>query len=258
MAIYKTEITSDSIPSDNPIHQRLLKPYVVIAEWVKGDLLELGCGEGRGFDLLAPRVENYLGMDKIPRVIESLKKKYGTDLFRQSVFPPLASLRDHSFDYVVSFQVIEHIRDDSLFLQEIYRILKPGGKAYLTTPNKRLSLTRNPWHIREYEAFELFELTNRYFNKVDLKGIHGNHKVVEYYARNKRSVEKIMKYDVFDLQHKLPSFLLRIPYEFLNRLNRNRLKTADDEGVLSISHEDYQVSDIPEESLDLFAILHKE
>ena len=48
MTIYKTEITSDDIPSDNPIHQRLLKPYVVISEWVNGELLELGCGEGRG------------------------------------------------------------------------------------------------------------------------------------------------------------------------------------------------------------------
>jgi SAM-dependent methyltransferase len=257
MALYKTEITSDSIPSDNPIHQRLLKPYVVVAGWVKGDLLELGCGEGRGFDLLSPRVNHYLGLDKIPRVIDTLKKKYGPDFFHQAVFPPLSGLRDESFDSVVSFQVIEHIRNDSLFLQEIYRILKPGGRAYITTPNKLMSLTRNPWHIREYQASELLELTGKYFDMVDMKGITGNQKVMSYYSRNKRSVEKIMKYDVFNLQYNLPAFLLRIPYEILNRLNRNRLKSGDNQGVLSISYEDYLLSEKPEESLDLFAIMSK-
>ena len=32
--IYTTEITSEKIKSDNPLHQRLLKPYVVAREWV--------------------------------------------------------------------------------------------------------------------------------------------------------------------------------------------------------------------------------
>ena len=38
--IYTTEITSDKLASDNPLHQRLLKPYSVAGDWVKGDLLE--------------------------------------------------------------------------------------------------------------------------------------------------------------------------------------------------------------------------
>jgi len=257
MAIYKTEITSDKILSDNPIHQRLLKPYVVVSEWVRGDLLELGCGEGRGFQILSPRVNRYLGLDKIQQVIETLSDRFGKDLFMKSVFPPLQEIRDQTFDTVVSFQVIEHIRDDQLFLREIYRVLKPGGTAYITTPNKRKSLTRNPWHIREYEASEFSRLAGRFFEEVELKGITGNHKVMAYYEKNKKSVEKILKYDIFNLQEHLPAFLLKIPYEILNRLNRNQLNAQDDALVHSISHEDYLVSEIPEDSLDLFAILHK-
>jgi SAM-dependent methyltransferase len=257
MPIYKTEITSDKIVSDNPIHQRLLKPYVVVSEWVKGDLLELGCGEGRGFQLLSPHIDRYLGLDKIQQVIDELSADYGKNLFQKSVFPPIREVPDHSFDVVVSFQVIEHIRDDQLFLQEIYRVLRPGGTAYITTPNKRMTLTRNPWHIREYEVLEFRELAGRFFDGVDLKGITGNQKVMEYYTRNKKSVQKILRYDLLNFQEHLPAFLLKIPYEILNRFNRNRLKSADDELVLSISHEDYLVSDIPEKSLDLFATLYK-
>jgi SAM-dependent methyltransferase len=202
-------------------------------------------------------LNRYLGLDKIQQVIEKLTVRFGKDLFINSVFPPLLEIHDQTFDTVVSFQVIEHVRDDQLFLQEIYRVLKPGGTAYITTPNKRKSLTRNPWHIREYEAAEFTQLAGRFFEKVELKGITGNHKVMAYYERNKKSVEKILKYDIFNLQEHLPAFLLKIPYEILNRLNRNRLNAQDDALVHSISHEDYLVSEMPEESLDLFAILHK-
>ena len=46
--IYTTEITSETIVSDNPIHQRLFKAYVVAKDYVGGNILEVGCGEGRG------------------------------------------------------------------------------------------------------------------------------------------------------------------------------------------------------------------
>jgi hypothetical protein len=48
MATYTTEIASDKLVSDNPIHQRLLKAYIAAKPWISGKLLEVGCGEGRG------------------------------------------------------------------------------------------------------------------------------------------------------------------------------------------------------------------
>ncbi len=40
---------------------------------------------------------------------------------------------EHSFDYVVSFQVLEHVPEPGIYLHEAYRVLKPGGKLFLTT-----------------------------------------------------------------------------------------------------------------------------
>ncbi len=37
----------------------------------------------------------------------------------------------NSFDYIISTDVLEHIADDTAALKEIYRVLKPGGKAFL-------------------------------------------------------------------------------------------------------------------------------
>ncbi len=257
MSIYTTEIASDTLVSDNPIHQRLLKPYYLAKTHVKGKLLEIGCGEGRGIELLSPLSEEYVALDKITHVIEQLGKQFKNITFRQAVVPPLQGIADNTFDIVISFQVIEHIQQDQLFLQEIQRVLKPGGKAIFTTPNSKMTLTRNPWHIREYTAKGLEDILNSIFREVEVMGITGNEKVMDYYQANKKSVEKITRFDILNLQHRLPSWLLRIPYDLLNRLNRNKLKNSNSQLVEEISYKDYLLSDDGDTSLDLFCVVRK-
>jgi SAM-dependent methyltransferase len=254
--IYTTEITSDQIASDNPLHQRLLKPYVIADQWIKGDLLEVGCGEGRGIDKMLPAIKSYAAIDKIESAIAQLQAKYPEEKFVSGHLPPLP-YQDNSFDSVVSFQVIEHIQDDILFLKEILRVLRPGGVALVTTPNRLQSLSRNPWHIREYTSQELAQLARTIFPKVEMKGITGNEKVLTYHERNRKSVNKLMRWDIFDLQHKLPASVLRIPYDLLNRVNRNKLHVGADELVTGITTDDYLISDNGSEALDLFLIVGK-
>jgi len=257
MGVYTTEIASDKIPSDNPIHQRLLQAYYLARPFVKGRLLEVGCGEGRGIEVLQGLFDSYTGLDKIQEVIDSLSQKYPSHRFIQTTIPPIQTLEDNSFDSIVTFQVIEHIRPDKEFLRELYRLLRPGGVALVTTPNIRKTLTRNPWHIREYTARQLNDLAAEVFDDVEMKGITGNKKVMTYYEMNKKSVQKITRFDIFNLQYRLPAAMLRVPYDLLNRLNRNNLKETDDELVKSISHDDYQLTDDASGALDLFCILRK-
>ena len=218
-----TEITSAEIPSDNPVHQRLYFPYEEAAKIISGKVLELGCGWGRG-------------VEKLVNV------------------PYLDEFADNTFDFVVTFQVIEHIRDDHTFLQEAHRVLKPGGKILLTTVNKDFSLSRNPWHVREYRTEELRDLMKKYFRELDAKGVGGNEKVWAYYAQNKASVQKIMRWDVLDLQHKLPAWMLRIPYEILNRFNRNQLLAEPGSLAAEINWNDHYLSNEPENCIDYYFV----
>ena len=257
MAVYSTEITSEEITSDNPIHQRLLKAYYAVESLVSGDILEIGCGEGRGVDLIAPLGKSYVAVDKIGPVIQELQSKYPELKFIQMRLPPLEGLVDESYDTIVSFQVIEHIKKDKYYLEEIYRLLKPGGKAIISTPNKNYSLTRNPWHIREYVPQELIDLCSPVFDRVEAWGIKGSQKVMDYHERNRESVKRITRWDILNLQYRLPRFILRIPYEILNRLNRNKLEKADDQLVSSINQQDYVLDKDPSKCLDLFYVLHK-
>src|SRR5690606_9385233 len=102
--------------------------------YVAGDVLEVGCGEGRGIDVLIRNASTFTAVDKIAPVISKLQERYPTGRFLSMNIPPLTGLDDNRYDLVASFQVIEHIQNDKLFLSEIYRVLKPGGTALLTTP----------------------------------------------------------------------------------------------------------------------------
>jgi hypothetical protein len=90
-----------------------------------------------------------------------------------------------------------------------------------------------------------------------VKGIAGNDKVMRYHEANRRSVQRITRWDVLNLQYRLPAALLRLPYEMLNRLNRQKLQTGDEGLVREISHDDYEVTEDHRQALDLFCIATK-
>lgn len=254
MSYATTEITSAEIPSDNPVHQRLYFPYEEAAKAISGKVLELGCGWGRGVEKLISACEHYTGLDKNTELIKALQANYPKHYFNTVDLPYLSEFQDNTFDFVVTFQVIEHIKDDHKFLQEAHRVLKPNGKIFLTTVNKDYSLSRNPWHVREYKTNELKSLMEKYFSKVETYGVGGNQKVWDYYEENKASVNKIMRWDVLDLQHRLPAWMLQVPYEILNRFNRNKLMDETDGLAASINWDDHYLSNEPEKCIDFYFV----
>jgi len=258
MGILQTaERSSHLDPSENVIYQRHLIAYKEAAKLVSGTVLEVGSGEGYGIMELASKSDHYIAVDKYNTEISDELKKENNIIFIQTEVPPLKGIEDNSVDFVVTFQVIEHIEDDEMFLQEIYRVLKPGGQMILTTPNIIMSLTRNPWHTREYTPGQMREVLKRSFNNYELKGIFGNDKVMDYYNKNKESVRKITRFDILNLQYWLPRWLLQIPYDILNRFNRHSLQDNNEGIVNSIIYTDYSVSDSNNECLDHFCIATK-
>ena len=111
---------------------RLSSHIMEIPYRADGRLLDVGCGVG-GFMLTMARMGWQVeGVDTDARVV---------NMCRQHGLPArvgtLESVRypEHTFDVVTSSHVIEHVYDPVGFLAEIRRVLKPGGRLYLRTPN---------------------------------------------------------------------------------------------------------------------------
>lgn len=243
------ERVSHTDASDNFVFQRSLLAYHEAASLVEGDVLEIGTGSGYGVDIIAPRAQTFVTVDKF-------NKDNGDPRIVRATVPPLP-FADASFDAVVSFQVIEHVRRDEELMREIARVLRPGGKLIISTPNKKMSLTRNPWHVREYTAEEFARLLGREFSSVERLGMFGDANVMEYFERNRRSVGRVLRWDVLRLNKWLPQVILRLPYDIANRLNRRRLLAADESLTSGIEMSDYHLAPATDECFDLFYIAPK-
>lgn len=239
--------------SDNFVFQRSLLAYHHASQLIEGDVLEIGTGTGYGVEVLAPSAARYVTVDKYRS--ETLKSVANVEYLTMKV-PPL-KFDNAQFDYVVSFQVIEHIKDDVAFVRETARVLRPGGQLILTTPNAPMSLTRNPWHVREYNSDALYNLLSCSFSKVEVYGVFGNERVMEYYSKNRDSVRRIMRFDVLDLQHRLPKWVLQGPYDVMNRLNRRRLLKKNRNLTESITMDDYAIRPYAEGCFDLLVVATK-
>lgn len=252
MALKTAERVSRDV-TDNFVYQRSKLAYVEAAKRVCGDILEIGTGTGYGIDIIAPRCRRFVTMDKTRS--EELAAMPENVEFVQATVPPLP-FADESFDYVVSFQVIEHIKRDREFVREVHRVLKKGGKFIVSTPNRPMSLTRNPWHVREYNAEQFGALLST-FTEVEALGVAGNERVWSYYEKNRESVRRIMRFDILRMQWWLPRWVLQIPYDILNRLNRRRLHSENRTLTENIVMEDYSLQSVDNECFDLFYIARK-
>lgn len=242
--------------SDNYVFQRSQLAYYEAKKIVGGTVLEIGSGQGYGINIIASKASRYVAIDKFSTDIVQPEGAPPIEFLNINV-PPLSGLEDNSFDFVVSFQVIEHIKKDKDLVAEVYRILKPGGKYIVSTPNIKTSLTRNPWHIREYTVQGFEQLLSGPFSKVEKKGVFGNEKIMEYYLENKKGVEKITRFDIFNLQYILPRQLLQVPYDILNRRNRKKILEGNNDLVSNIKMDDYYLDNASDECFDLFYIAEK-
>ncbi len=100
-------------------------------------ILEIGCGRG-GFShflsTLAPM--RVFACDYSASAIEIAKQKYEHPLITWKQ-EDIMSLRfkDETFDTAISCETIEHVPDPQKAIRELYRVVKPGGKLFLTCPN---------------------------------------------------------------------------------------------------------------------------
>ncbi|MFW0786717.1 class I SAM-dependent methyltransferase [Gordonia sp. CPCC 206044] len=157
------ERTVPGIPEENYWFRRHEVAYeAILARCAQRVVLEAGSGEGYGAAMLATVADSVTCVDYDSSAVEHTRRRYPGLVVHQGNLIDLP-LPDGSVDVVVNFQVIEHLWDQAQFIAECRRVLRPGGRLLISTPNRiTFSPGRdtplNPFHTRELNAAELTEL----------------------------------------------------------------------------------------------------
>lgn len=188
------------IPEDmKPLNRILLEHlarYYFALPYATGSVLDIACGTGYGAKMIAKERKKYvsrvLGIDLDPDTIAYAKKNHYHPLLTFLTGDALdIKLPDKigTFETIISFETMEHVPDDRLFLQNMYNLLTPGGTLVLSTPfgPGRGKKCASPFHFHQLTEEELFRL----FSETDCRF----EKTVFYY-QNGVAVEREKRADV--------------------------------------------------------------
>lgn len=151
-----------------------LHRYALAMEVLKGKkILDIACGEGYGSSLLASVAASVTGVDKDKQVIRDAAEKYRKENLQFLEGDCTAiPCGDKAFDAVVSFETLEHVGEHDTMLEEIKRVLQPGGLLLISTPDKKNYSDRtgyqNPFHVKELYAGEFSALLQRHFKNIQV------------------------------------------------------------------------------------------
>lgn len=154
---------------------------IIVEEYSPGKRI-LDVGAGRGF--MVQRIGNYIGekggkpgellfaCDLYPEYFEYTAIKCEKVHFLTSLL-----YQNDSFDIVYAIEVIEHLRNPYDFIKEAYRVLRPGGKLILTTPNILNLTSRVSFLMRGF--FMLFPPVS--YNEKNAGSLSGHIMPLSYY-----------------------------------------------------------------------------
>jgi len=172
--LIEERVTPGISPSN--VMQEHIDRYTFALGYVKGKrVLDAACGTGYGARILAQVADHVTGIDNSPTAINHARKWYpviALDFIEGDVsslpFP------DSSFDVVVSFETVEHIKEYQIFIRECRRVLTPNGILICSTPNSKISspdgVVKNPYHVVEFDPVQFTDLLLKDFALVEMYG----------------------------------------------------------------------------------------
>lgn len=170
------ERTLPEVPAENYWYRRHLAVYEWVAERCRGlDVIDMACGEGYGLAVLARRAARVTGVEANPEAFEHARLRYqGPGV---SVVRDLVERYREPADAIVFLQTIEHVPEPDAVLRHFRSMLRPGGRAFVSTPNvltlapEGAERSDNPWHLHEYRAEEFRTLCESAFRRVEMLGL---------------------------------------------------------------------------------------
>lgn len=113
--------------------RRLQMILTAASERVRGRVLENGCGIGLYVQRLAAHGGQVVGLEyDLERARQARQLSASITNAAGEALP----FENDSFDLILSHEVLEHVQDDRQAIQEMVRVLRPGGRAVIFVPNR--------------------------------------------------------------------------------------------------------------------------
>jgi len=116
-----------------PIRERVGASVLFLHARDRGKLLDVGCGDGRFLAWMSRLGWEGVGVDLDGDAVQTAKERFGVMALEGTI--ESARFSTSSFDVVTMHHVFEHLSDPMKTLAECYRVLRPGGKLVIVTPN---------------------------------------------------------------------------------------------------------------------------
>jgi len=139
-------------------------------------ILDIACGTGYGTNMLAGKSKGrVVGGDISEQAVQDCSKRWNQNSLEFKVLDGTnLDFPDNTFDVLVSFETIEHTTEYMKMLSEFNRVLKPNGRAFISTPNFPINsptgVVLNKYHTQEFVYEEVDEMMNKTFNDVSIFG----------------------------------------------------------------------------------------
>ena len=119
-------------------------------------VLDAGCGTAYGSRLLAAGgAREVIGVDVARAVLDAVAPRMPESVRLQAGDLRKLEFEDDTFELVVCFEVIEYVEDPLAVLDELVRVLAPGGLLLVSSPNRDVYPPGNPYHLHEFAPAEL-------------------------------------------------------------------------------------------------------
>ena len=161
---------------DGQIQIEHLHRYFLARDLCRGlDVLDVAAGEGYGTALLAQTARSVVGVEISDEAVQHAAGAYVGPNFRYIRGDARSlPLNDASVDAVVSFETIEHFYEHDRFLAEVRRVLRPGGRFIVSSPDRDVfspaGSSANGYHVHELSGHEFRTLLSASFRHVHMLG----------------------------------------------------------------------------------------
>lgn len=239
---------------DQPLKEKFRFLYKHIASSIEGDVVEFKNRLSEGSTILKKQANHFTSIDNNATRIARKASETKSVIFIHSELSNVKFILNSTIDHVVFFHGLQTCENTAEVIEEIHRILKPGGQLYLSVPNAAYKGPKLGNVITPFSLEDIKIAFKRYI-KIRPFGVAGNERVQKYSQLSEDLFKKATRFN--------PVYKILSGKAQVNRINEINTKITaklaldKSSGASDILYDDYYLSEDLEKCSDLFIQIEK-